>query len=665
MLDHIGSCPGLSKGRYRCSECNASEKISKFHKPGCKERQPRKHALTGLLDQVRGKFSRSPSAEFLHPSKDHAQTQSKSWVNEQMAYSGTEISSQNYTGPQELSSETSPCELDAHKWFPMQLVQQDYPAGLELACNYDADIVLPLAEENFSPSPYNDPMRPVHRRQGSPPYNSEVQSMTETMGVRNLAHVQAPHTMNAIESGWSSRLRDGNTRFDYEHPTYKLPELPDTPLPCELQAQYITSYDSSFDVHNATRNALATPFPLSNNIQRSLYETSCPQLTRFDTKGTIDQQRLESSIDPPSSGVVVASAQRQLYADPIEPLASSNGSGYHWSSSAPPQQLLVSGFNLMAGYDATPKTSSPSDHPDYQTGFVSPVGSDTSLDHNLTISPASSSPSSIDQLLWGNILQVGTNQSSPPSDRSQVPSRTSYFDRPGYLGQITSGMAPVSSLPKISTGFRDMENSAGSAGSSQQPRAPKTSTNPPLAAPTESPISHPKQRHGNANHAPDAELNAPGVGLRCICEYEPKPDGKERNKASNLKRHQRTCRIYSPHTHNDKPFACNVHGCNKAYARPDGLAVHRRSRHGSLPDTKTGSRRLFSKGPKVEDACSSNGKSSPRLEIHRQGAIDVPKRPKRSALSLSPKQGWFEDGGTQRANPKRRRLAQEAVEPHS
>jgi hypothetical protein len=167
-------------------------------------------------------------------------------------------------------------------------------------------------------------------------------------------------------------------------------------------------------------------------------------------------------------------------------------------------------------------------------------------------------------------------------------------------------------------------------------------------------------------HASNTVSATHGVGERCICGYIPKPDGKERNKLSNLKRHQKTCKTHSPQTHGNKPFPCSFAGCNKAYPRSDGLAVHIRSKHGSLSVMKARSGYQSSNSPKVEDDHSINSVSSSQQGLRRHGAIHLPDGPKRRAPSLSSQRDLSEDGVVQRAIPKRRRLIdQEAVEPYS
>jgi hypothetical protein len=192
-----------------------------------------------------------------------------------------------------------------------------------------------------------------------------------------------------------------------------------------------------------------------------------------------------------------------------------------------------------------------------------------------------------------------------------------------------------------------------------------TSANPSSTTLHKSSMSIFEKENETESHASNTTSDTPGLGFRCICGHEPKVDGKERNKASNLKRHQKTCNIHSPQTHRDRPYSCSILGCNKSYPRPDGLAVHRRSKHGSISDMKASSRKSFSKSSKVEDNRSSNGESSTPPRLRRRGAKYMHKG-KRRAPSLSSQQDLFEDGAVQRAMPKRRRIGdQEPVTPYS
>lgn len=456
MLEHIDSCPGLSKGLYQCCGCNASERISKVHKRGCKERLPRRHTFTGILDQVRKGLSRPSSAQFPFPSEGPAQKQSNSWAEKQNVYPGKEICSEDYTGPQELSSETGPCELDAPNWLPMQIFQQDCPAGLEVAYNYDADNIFPLEEEPFGPGALYQPMGPHQGPESPPPYNFAAPWVTEKTSICDPAQVQASHPIHAIGS---SRLPDGNTSLNSEHPTYELSELPDTSSPCEPHARYDTSCDSSFDGYQVTGNPLATSSRPSNSFQCSSFEASCLQPTRSVTKYEVDKQRLtRPSVDSSSSSFMVSSVQRQLYADPTAPLASSNRSDYHWSSSAYNQHLFGSSSKPMADCDVVQRPSSPSNHPYHHTGFVSPVGSDTSLDHNVIVSPTSSISSSIDQRLAENIHGAETNQASLHYGNFQFQSAPGHTEQVAFTCQGLPDSVMALGLPEsspISCGFEN------------------------------------------------------------------------------------------------------------------------------------------------------------------------------------------------------------------
>jgi hypothetical protein len=185
-----------------------------------------------------------------------------------------------------------------------------------------------------------------------------------------------------------------------------------------------------------------------------------------------------------------------------------------------------------------------------------------------------------------------------------------------------------------------------------------------LTAPALSDLSTSNQKSEDetAKHALNAIPATPGVKERCICGYE--PNGQERNKVSNLMRHQKTCKFHSPQGHNNKSFSCSYPGCNKAYNRSDALVVHRRNKHDSLSNVKACSGCLCLHSSEGER--SMNATSSSRQRLHRQGAIHVHERPKRRAPSLSPQQDLLEDEVVQRAVPKRRRLInQEPVEPYS
>ncbi len=75
--------------------------------------------------------------------------------------------------------------------------------------------------------------------------------------------------------------------------------------------------------------------------------------------------------------------------------------------------------------------------------------------------------------------------------------------------------------------------------------------------------------------SPETSLKA-GPRYQCKCGYE--PQGKKVNKASNLKRHQKTCRhlISTPYAgiYRKKPHRCSV--CGNRFTRSDNLLEHRR-----------------------------------------------------------------------------------------
>jgi hypothetical protein len=61
------------------------------------------------------------------------------------------------------------------------------------------------------------------------------------------------------------------------------------------------------------------------------------------------------------------------------------------------------------------------------------------------------------------------------------------------------------------------------------------------------------------------------------CGYE--PSGKEINKKSNLKRHQKkSCRRFSPYSGNEKSHRCTYRDCGRRFTRSDNLLVHRRNK---------------------------------------------------------------------------------------
>jgi len=155
-----------------------------------------------------------------------------------------------------------------------------------------------------------------------------------------------------------------------------------------------------------------------------------------------------------------------------------------------------------------------------------------------------------------------------------------------------------------------------------------------------------------AKHALNARPTNSGFNERCVCGHE--PQGLDRNKVSNLIRHQKNCRIHSPQAHNNKSFPCSYSGCNKAYNRSDALVVHRRKKHGSLSNEKACSKCLCPHSDEAE--CSMNAASAALKRLHRRGAIHRHERPKRRASSLSPQLVSSEDEVAQRAVLKRRRL---------
>jgi hypothetical protein len=468
MLKHVRFCPGLSKGLYHCCECNTTEKISKVHKSGCKWRQPRKHGITGLLDQVRRGFSRSPSPDFprLSGGPVKRQSLSQTWAEMPRVYS------QNYTKPHELSSENAPCELSTTpNYFSMDFIQQNSPAELDVASDYIADDIFSREGELFGPGALYNLMSPSLGLESPPPYSSEAQWVEEKTSVCIPEQVQATQPIHTVAC---SRLPSGNTSFHYEHPTYKLAELADTSRPAELDVG--SPFGFASNDYQAAGNAVATSSRPNNNFQCSSFEASCLQPTQFDTKTkyTIGQRRLVASyVDPPLSNPVASSSKRPLYADRAAPLASSPyESSCHSSSSAYPQQSLGFCLHDTADCDTPQRPSSPSDHRYHQAGFVSPVGSDTSSNPNITISPASSTSSSIDQLLLSESKnQAGTNQASLHYEHllyareRRFPSVPGQTDHPLLIGQNIPTV-PASSLPENAPSFRNFEDAI--AGSPQK-----------------------------------------------------------------------------------------------------------------------------------------------------------------------------------------------------
>lgn len=74
------------------------------------------------------------------------------------------------------------------------------------------------------------------------------------------------------------------------------------------------------------------------------------------------------------------------------------------------------------------------------------------------------------------------------------------------------------------------------------------------------------------DHSPQPPIiTSPRLKRRCVCGFE--PSGKEQNKHSNLKRHQKTCKKC---TGNHYPYICNYPHCGLRYNRSDNLLAHQR-----------------------------------------------------------------------------------------
>ena len=85
---------------------------------------------------------------------------------------------------------------------------------------------------------------------------------------------------------------------------------------------------------------------------------------------------------------------------------------------------------------------------------------------------------------------------------------------------------------------------------------------PPLSSPGNSP-------------QPTLAPWSPGSKHRCICGFE--PSGKEENKNSNLKRHQKKCmRCAGTASHDPFIYICNHRHCGLRYNRSDNLLAHQR-----------------------------------------------------------------------------------------
>ena len=468
MLQHVQFCPGLSKGHYHCCGCNTIAKISKIHKSGCKLQEPRKHRITGLLDHVRRGLSRSPSPDYPRLSGGPIKRQIPSQPSAQMP---RVYSQQHYTEPHELPSENSLYELEelgtTPNSFSIGLIQQNSPAELSVETSDQAGAIF-SDEEGFWSSPLDNLMSTRICPDRSLPYSSEVQWVNEKMSISIPEQVQTTHP---IHTTGNFRLPSGNPNFNYGNPTYNLAELADTSCPAELDAH--SSFGSALDVYQVADNSIATSPRSNKTFQCSPYEGSCLQPTQFDTHMYGDNQRrlVASYIDAPLSSSVPSSSQGPLYAERAAPLDSLYESSCSSSLSAHRQQSPGFGVHDRADFDTSQRPSSPSDHR-YQVGFVSPVGSDTSSNLNITTSPVSSISSSIDQLVLSeNKNQAEANEASHLCHNLIYAGERCFQYGPGQTNppSLIGQEIPIvltTSLLDNATSFRNFENTI--AGSSQK-----------------------------------------------------------------------------------------------------------------------------------------------------------------------------------------------------
>jgi hypothetical protein len=154
------------------------------------------------------------------------------------------------------------------------------------------------------------------------------------------------------------------------------------------------------------------------------------------------------------------------------PTASPYGSSHHWSSSTYAQQSLEFNMGDMADSNEAQRPSSPSIQQYHQTGIVSPVGSDTSSDPNIIISPVSSVSSSIDQLLLDSKEHAGTIHASlryehlPHFGGKFFPPAPSQADQLALIDQTILDPTPVSGLGKCPSNPHNLEDE--NTGASQQ-----------------------------------------------------------------------------------------------------------------------------------------------------------------------------------------------------
>jgi hypothetical protein len=79
---------------------------------------------------------------------------------------------------------------------------------------------------------------------------------------------------------------------------------------------------------------------------------------------------------------------------------------------------------------------------------------------------------------------------------------------------------------------------------------------------------------GDSHQAPLVPSNF-GSKHRCICGFE--PSGKEENKPSNLKRHQKKCKqCTGTMSHDPYVYTCTYSDCGLQYNRRDNLLAHQR-----------------------------------------------------------------------------------------
>ncbi|KAH8602658.1 hypothetical protein B0O99DRAFT_5837 [Bisporella sp. PMI_857] len=538
MLQHVYSCPYMSGGLYRCYKCCEEVVIGTYHNRESFCGQLRLDMRATIANSI--KNLRVSSKAHKRPSR-HNQQKSDGLENEADDGYGVESepSSQTVSNSFNEYSPTSNAQwphIEPHRAnnFTTELDSYDI---LELpdALSPSAEIVSYGLDERSQSSkspwfdteqyPYSYEMElpgqfPAAELSAGPPHAVlELEGEPENT-IAGLPASQCPPHGAALKPHTSDSFSANSfstIRSNRQNQHY----LDLRPLP---QPQYNLSMEALLFAPDITMIT-------SQQFPSDLYITSTTDM-ELTSAGYANQ-----------ASEIVSGIGSHTHAEPLDLSSSENNSAI---------VLTSKGMSFSSSAESSPCTETVS------TEDLGTCASPRQLQHD------GSSP-----------FLNGMDFSGSPTSNSNEISQSAFQDNfqgssfsnaPPLMHHKNNAVAPDESLHTISPS-RLCKNSA------------TTSTGTPLPSTQQSfsqELLSPAARY-SAQDNPDSPPNE--SLYRCQCGYT--PTGKLNNKKSNLKRHKKTCKLYS-HLYN-RPHKCLFLGCGKTYSRSDGLLNHeRKHKHGPV-----------------------------------------------------------------------------------